>query len=197
MRWEGVLGRDQPDLGETAGTEGAQKADDVGGGHGEPFGWGGGGWGGLTSIVLLALYHKTNERPHFLYSMSSLIDSTTARVEADGRKVRGDRTRRAILAAAVNLASVEGPRGPVDRPLGAGRWSCSSSFEPKWAKRPLLVILSSVAKPPIERPSRPSTDARLTAAARIARRARSPRTLRPSASTRAVASRSATLRKEM
>jgi AcrR family transcriptional regulator len=30
---------------------------------------------------------------------------------ADGRKVRGDRTRRAILSAAVNLASVEGLEG--------------------------------------------------------------------------------------
>ena len=31
--------------------------------------------------------------------------------DADGRRVRGDRTRRAILAAAVNLASVEGLEG--------------------------------------------------------------------------------------
>jgi AcrR family transcriptional regulator len=31
--------------------------------------------------------------------------------DADGRKVRGDRTRRAILQAAVNLASVEGLEG--------------------------------------------------------------------------------------
>ena len=37
-----------------------------------------------------------------------LEDSTPA---ADGRKVRGDRTRRAILTAAVNVASVEGLEG--------------------------------------------------------------------------------------
>ncbi len=40
--------------------------------------------------------------------MSLLEDSTPA---ADGRKVRGDRTRRAILTAAVNVASVEGLEG--------------------------------------------------------------------------------------
>lgn len=40
--------------------------------------------------------------------MSVLDDSTPA---ADGRKVRGDRTRRAILTAAVNVASVEGLEG--------------------------------------------------------------------------------------
>src|SRR5918998_6931006 len=40
--------------------------------------------------------------------MSLLEDPTPA---ADGRKVRGDRTRRAILSAAVNVASVEGLEG--------------------------------------------------------------------------------------
>ncbi len=39
----------------------------------------------------------------------SLIDDTAP--PADGRKVRGDRTRRAILTAAVNVASVEGLEG--------------------------------------------------------------------------------------
>ena len=34
-----------------------------------------------------------------------------ARSDPDGRKVRGDRTRRAILTAAVNVASVEGLEG--------------------------------------------------------------------------------------
>jgi len=44
--------------------------------------------------------------------MTSLIDAgAPAPPEADGRKVRGDRTRRAILAAAVNVASVEGLEG--------------------------------------------------------------------------------------
>jgi AcrR family transcriptional regulator len=40
-------------------------------------------------------------------------DDLTARPEAeeDGRKARGDRTRRAILTAAVNVASVEGLEG--------------------------------------------------------------------------------------
>jgi AcrR family transcriptional regulator len=40
--------------------------------------------------------------------MSVLEDPTPT---ADGRKVRGDRTRRAILTAAVNVASVEGLEG--------------------------------------------------------------------------------------
>jgi AcrR family transcriptional regulator len=39
--------------------------------------------------------------------MATAIDASTP----DGRKVRGDRTRRAILTAAVNLASVEGLEG--------------------------------------------------------------------------------------
>jgi AcrR family transcriptional regulator len=38
-------------------------------------------------------------------------DAGTPSAEADGRKVRGGRTRRAILAAAVNVASVEGLEG--------------------------------------------------------------------------------------
>jgi AcrR family transcriptional regulator len=51
--------------------------------------------------------------------MTSLIDAAaqsraadnTQPPEADGRKVRGDRTRRAILTTAVNVASVEGLEG--------------------------------------------------------------------------------------
>jgi AcrR family transcriptional regulator len=43
--------------------------------------------------------------------MSSLIEGAAGSGEADGRRVRGDRTRRAILTAAVNLASVEGLEG--------------------------------------------------------------------------------------
>ena len=44
--------------------------------------------------------------------MTSLIDAgAPAPPTADGRKVRGDRTRRTILAAAVNIASVEGLEG--------------------------------------------------------------------------------------
>ena len=44
--------------------------------------------------------------------MSLIEDGTTTAPEhSDGRKVRGDRTRRAILTAAVNLASVEGLEG--------------------------------------------------------------------------------------
>ena len=44
--------------------------------------------------------------------MSSLLDAAAPAPDpGDGRRVRGDRTRRAILAAAVNLASVEGLEG--------------------------------------------------------------------------------------
>jgi AcrR family transcriptional regulator len=43
--------------------------------------------------------------------MSLIEDTPTAPDPADGRKVRGDRTRRAILTAAVNVASVEGLEG--------------------------------------------------------------------------------------
>jgi AcrR family transcriptional regulator len=44
--------------------------------------------------------------------MTSLIDAgAPAPTEVDGRKVRGDRTRRTILAAAVDVASVEGLEG--------------------------------------------------------------------------------------
>src|SRR5829696_9217899 len=64
----------------------------------------------------------------------------------------------------------------------------SSSLEPKWANSPLLLMLSSVASRPIDRPSRPSTDATLTAAWRIARRVLSPLTLRPSGTAGAVCS---------
>jgi AcrR family transcriptional regulator len=43
----------------------------------------------------------------------SLIDDARAAsgIPSDGRKVKGDRTRRAILTAAVNIASVEGLEG--------------------------------------------------------------------------------------
>ena len=58
---------------------------------------------------------------------------------------------------------------------------CSSSLEPKCANSPLLLMSSSVARRPMVSPSSPSTDATFTAAVRIARRVRSPRTLRPSA----------------
>jgi AcrR family transcriptional regulator len=44
--------------------------------------------------------------------MTEVIDPAARRAaEPDGRKVRGDRTRRAILATAVNVASVEGLEG--------------------------------------------------------------------------------------
>jgi AcrR family transcriptional regulator len=44
--------------------------------------------------------------------MSSLTDAEAPAPSApDGRKIRGDRTRRAILATAVNVASVEGLEG--------------------------------------------------------------------------------------
>src|ERR1700728_998000 len=45
--------------------------------------------------------------------------------------------------------------------------SWSSSLEPKWAKRPLLLMASSVASRPLVRPSRPSTEARSAAVCRI------------------------------
>ena len=60
----------------------------------------------------MLLYHNTNDRAIFLPEMTSLIDAGTPAPPApDGRKVRGDRTRRAILATAVNVASVEGLEG--------------------------------------------------------------------------------------
>ena len=62
--------------------------------------------------MLFGLYHKTNDRAIFLPEMASLIDAQAqSPPEADGRKVRGDRTRRAILTTAVNVASVEGLEG--------------------------------------------------------------------------------------
>src|SRR6185503_4750200 len=52
--------------------------------------------------------------------------------------------------------------------------TCRSSFEPKCAKRPLLLIDSSSASRPIVRPSSPSAEAMWTAVSRIALRVRSP-----------------------
>jgi AcrR family transcriptional regulator len=43
--------------------------------------------------------------------MSLIEDASAARDISDGRRIRGDRTRRAILTAAVNIASVEGLQG--------------------------------------------------------------------------------------
>lgn len=43
--------------------------------------------------------------------MGPTDEGTSVPAAADGRKVRGDRTRRAILGAAVNIASVEGLEG--------------------------------------------------------------------------------------
>ena len=40
-----------------------------------------------------------------------IADGADAPVVPDGRKVKGDKTRRAILTAAVNVASVEGLEG--------------------------------------------------------------------------------------
>src|SRR5215208_915509 len=50
--------------------------------------------------------------------------------------------------------------------------SWSSSLEPKWPKRPLLLISRSLARRPIVNPSRPSIDARSTARSRMAARVR-------------------------
>jgi AcrR family transcriptional regulator len=57
------------------------------------------------------LYHNTNDRATFFIEMASLTEEARAPVDSDGRKVRGDRTRRAILTSAVNIASVEGLEG--------------------------------------------------------------------------------------
>ena len=46
--------------------------------------------------------------------------------------------------------------------------SCSSSFEPKWAKSPLLLIPVASARRPIDSGSRPSSVARDAATSRIA-----------------------------
>ena len=48
--------------------------------------------------------------------------------------------------------------------------SCSSSFEPKWAKSPLLLIPTASARRPIESPLIPSTVASCAASCRIALR---------------------------
>ena len=58
--------------------------------------------------------------------------------------------------------------------------SCSSSLEPKWANRPLLLMPSSLASRPIVMPSIPSTGASCTAVSRIDSRVRRPRSRRPS-----------------
>ena len=58
--------------------------------------------------------------------------------------------------------------------------SCSSSFDPKCANSPLLLIESSWASRPIVTPSSPSTDARSTARRSTVRRVSSPRRIRPS-----------------
>src|SRR5215216_3570743 len=50
--------------------------------------------------------------------------------------------------------------------------SWSSSLEPKWPKRPLLLISRSLARRLIVNPSRPSIDARSTARSRMAARVR-------------------------
>src|SRR4029077_13941499 len=57
---------------------------------------------------------------------------------------------------------------------GATVPNCGSCLEPKWAKRPLLLIPRSLARRPIVSPSNPSTDARSTARSRIAARVRAP-----------------------
>ena len=67
---------------------------------------------GRTNGRAFSLYHNTNDRAIFSRAMASLLETTPdAPALADGRKVRGDRTRRAILTAAVNIASVEGLEG--------------------------------------------------------------------------------------
>jgi hypothetical protein len=52
---------------------------------------------------------------------------------------------------------------------------CKSSLEPKWANKPLLLIRRAEASFPMVNPSRPSSEARLTAFRRIAWRVFSPR----------------------
>ena len=98
------------------------------------------------------------------------------------------RRRRARCSPARRAASSTGGRARARAPRSAGAITrcvkiaaaartvetCSSSLEPKWANRPLLLIWSSEARRPIERPSRPSTEATFTAACRIARRVLSP-----------------------
>src|SRR5215207_3474927 len=53
----------------------------------------------------------TNDRATFSWRMSLIEDTGATPAAVDGRKVRGDRTRRAILAAAVDVASVDGLDG--------------------------------------------------------------------------------------
>ena len=56
----------------------------------------------------------------------------------------------------------------VDRGAAESAASCSSSLVPKWPRTPALLMSRSVARRPIVRPSRPSSEARSTARARIA-----------------------------
>ena len=103
------VGRDEPELGEAAEEAGAQfGGGDVGGGHGEPpVGEGSGEV--IRTVVLLLITTRT-----IVLSFSDEHSDRAADAgppDADGRKVRGDRTRRAILASAVNIASVEGLEG--------------------------------------------------------------------------------------
>src|SRR5919107_5963527 len=87
----------------TRSSAAAMSAGDMGS---SPFGR----WGGIRTVVLFTI--QTNGRATFFPPMSTIDDATTPVADAeDGRKARGDRTRRAILTSAVNVASVEGLEG--------------------------------------------------------------------------------------
>jgi AcrR family transcriptional regulator len=72
--------------------------------------------------------------------MSELSDDVATPATADGRKVRGDRTRRAILTAAVNVASVEGLEGlTIGRLAGELELSKSGLFAHFGSKEELQI----------------------------------------------------------
>ena len=76
------------------------------------------------------------------------------------------------VAAARCRSEPRAPGRPPARRRGRSRVSivasCSSSLEPKWAKRPLLLIPTASASRPMESPSMPSTVASCAALRRIA-----------------------------
>src|SRR6059058_1725837 len=127
----------------------------------------------------------------------------------DRRRLRGMRTRQAILAHAARVGSAEGLEAVslqrLATDLGMSKSGlfahfgskeelhmatidaaarivamCSSSLEPKWANSPLLLMPRSVARRCRETASRPSAEPTRAAWARIACLVRMPRRRRRS-----------------
>src|SRR5438105_13328270 len=86
-------------------------------------------------------------------------------------------TRRGILNIAVDIASAEGLEGLSIGRLAnelnmskTGIFAHFGSKEQKWAKMPVLLMLSSLARRPMESPSKPSAEAMSTAIFKMPRR---------------------------